>query len=56
MKEARTDYPTALKKPLRRRRPRPHPIYGNATAEDVALKLRRNVAKPQPKTGERKNE
>lgn len=26
--------------------PKPHPISGNATAEEVALKLRRNVAKP----------
>lgn len=30
-------------------RPQPHPIYGNATAEEVALKLRRNVAKPANK-------
>lgn len=36
----------AIKAKLKQLRARTHPIYGKATPEDVALKLRRDVAKP----------
>lgn len=36
----------AIKAKLKKWLKRTHPIYGKATPEDVALKLRREVAKP----------